>query len=225
MTKEKTKHFYQSQDGQCIFPDQIDLWIKPDWENMPEYFQRINSIEDDRSYIILAASVLELRIEKFLFVVFPNPKVLIDNRTSFYRKLELVKAFNFIPTHFIEIADLLRQIRNDFAHSYVIDSLSEADKIAKLPEKLLDMGKLWHKYKSEMIYWKEGKPLRFQYKDLWRVCIEGFKVYELNVKLFRKETENPNFIENLMKLASDLRIKREMGDKERVKNILLGRNK
>lgn len=225
MTEEKPRHFYQTHDDKCIFPDQIDLWIKPDWENMPEYFQRINSIEDDRSYIILAASVLELRIERFLFEVFPNPKVLINNRTSFFRKLELVKAFNFIPTHFIEISDLLREIRNDFAHSYVIDSLNEAEKIEKLPEKLEKMDKLWHKYKSEMIYWKEGQPLRFQYNDLWRVCIEGFKVYELNVKLFRIETEKPKFIEHLMNLATELRTKREEQEEVEVRRILTGRKK
>lgn len=225
MQRKAPLHFYQSKDGKCLFPDQVDQWVRPDWENMPEYFQRINSIDDDRSYIILAASVLELRIEKFLFEVFPNPKVLIDSRTSFYRKLEFVKAFNFIPTHFIEIADILRQIRNDFAHSYVVDSLSEADKIDKLPEKLRVMGRLWREYEPEMIYWKEGRPLRFQYKDLWRVCVEGFKDYELNVKLFRRETENFDFIDNLMKKATELRTEREFEEQEKVKNILLGKSK
>lgn len=223
--KEIKGHIYKDQDGKCLFPDQVNIWSKPNWDNMPDFFKRLNNIEDDRSFIILAASVLEMRVEMFLKSAIPNSNAIINDRTSFAKKLELVRAFNYIPTHFIDIADLLRSIRNDFAHDYSIDSFDDAVKIEKLPGRLIKMDKMWSLYKSDMIYWKKDRPIRLQYKDLWRICIEGFKVYQLNVELFRQETEKPEFIDGLMKLSDELREKREVNEKEKVFKIMTSRTK
>lgn len=223
--KKSRGEIFNNLDGKCLFPTHVSLWTKPDWEDMPDYFRRINKIEDDRSYIILMSSILELRIEKFLHSVFPNSNMILNERTSFARKIELVKAFNYIPTQFIEIADLLRQIRNDFAHNYEIDSLEEAGQVKKMPQRLKLMNDIWHEYEPEMPYWKSGRPLRFQYKDLWRICIEGFKMFELNVKLLRREVENEDFIKKLMDKSEDLYEQRKTEEKDRAWEIVLKRDK
>lgn len=221
MSEEITRNIYEDHDGKCLFPDQFDLWIHPDWgEEMPKYFQRLNAIKDDRSFVILAISVLEYRIDKFIELILPNPKKLLDSRTSISKKLDIIGAFNYIPKHFLDITDLLRLIRNDFAHDLSIDSFDDANKHPKLLNRLDLLDKFWKKFESDMVEWSEEKPIRIKFKDLWQVCIEGFNIYEINVKLFRQETENKKFIDDLMKLAILLKSQREKADHEQVIKIL-----
>lgn len=215
MTNRKTHSVYISLNNDCLFPRQFDLWNDSDWNNdMPPFFKRLNIIEDDRSFVILAASVLEYQVDRFLNVFIPNSKAIINDNTNLSTKVKLIKAFNLIPPHFIEMLDCLRNIRNDFAHDLNIDSFKETQKSNKLQTHIKDLEKLWEMFKNDMCYWSDGKPLRLMYKDVWRVTIEGLRVFELNVRLFRQETEKPEFIEHLQKLSTDLRKKREEKEEE-----------
>jgi hypothetical protein len=67
-----------------------------------------------------------------------------------------------------------------------------------------------------MIYWKENEPLYLMFKDIWRVCIEGLRVFELNIRLFRQETEKKEFINHLNQLSYELKDIREITERESV---------
>ncbi len=208
---------YKRNTGNCIFPEQFDLWEKSDWnDDLPPFFKRLNEIKDDRSFVILASSVLEYQIDRFLKAFIPNHKLLVNDRTNFVTKINLIRAFNLIPEHFPDMLDNIRNIRNDFAHNLKIDNFNDANKSEKLPKHIEEMKKLWNNYQNDMRYWNEDKPLQLMYKDIWSVCIEGLRVFESNIRLFRQETEKKEFIDHLNKLSTELKNIRETEERENI---------
>ena len=217
MKNKKEYSVYVSNKSNCLFTKQFGSWERFDWnEDMPPYFKRLNEIDDDRSFVILACSVMEYQIDRFLNVFIPKSDILINDNTNLNNKILIIQAFNLIPPHFIQIMNVIRNIRNDFAHNLKIDSFSDSDKSEKLPKHIKDMNRLWNKFRNDMCYWNNGDLLRLMYKDIWRVCIEGLRVYESNVSLFRQETEKVEFIEHLYKLSTELMNKREKGEQESI---------
>ena len=94
--QEKFISVYKSRTGNCLFTEQFDFWESCDWnEDLPEFFDRLNEIKDDRSFVILASSVLEYQIDRFLKEFIPNHKVLINDRTNLVTKINLIKKFYF----------------------------------------------------------------------------------------------------------------------------------
>lgn len=207
--KSKYSVFISNEDN-CLFEEQFDLWIRDDWnDDIPPFFKRLNKVTDDRSFVILATSVLEYQIERFLKVFIPKYEILINDYTNLSTKINIIKAFNLIPPQFGEMCDIIKNIRNDFAHNLKIDNFDDADKSKKLPKNLLKLKEKWFEFESDMCYWSLEKPIRLMFKDIWRVSLEGLRVYESNVILFRKETENKKFINSLKTLSSELKVKRE----------------
>lgn len=217
MQNENEHSVYISNKKNCLFTEQFDSWERFDWnEDMPPYFERLNEINDDRSFVILACSVMEYQIDRFLKTFIPKPEILITDYTNLNNKILIIQAFNLIPHHFVQIMNTVKNIRNDFAHNLNIDSFLDSEKSEKLPKHIKEMERLWEKFKKDMCYWSEGESLRLMYKDIWRVCVEGLRVYESNIRLFRQETEKTEFIEHLKKLSTDLMNKREKDERKAV---------
>ena len=210
MNKQNNKghSVYISNKNNCLFKEQFDSWELFDWnEDMPPYFERLNEIGDDRSFVILACSVMEYQIDRFLKTFIPKPEILINENIYLNNKFSIIQAFNLIPPHFVQIMNTIRNIRNDFAHNLNIDAFSDSEKSKKLPKHIAEMKRLWEKFKNDMCYWNEGESLRLMYKDIWRV-------YESNIRLFRQETEKIEFIQHLQKLSAELMDKREKDEQE-----------
>jgi hypothetical protein len=217
MKKQKLISVYKSIKGTCLFSEQFAIWEKSEWnDDLPPFFNRLNKIDDDRSFVILATSVLEYQIDRFLKFFIPNYQVLINDKTNLVTKINLIRAFNLIPEHFPDMLDNIRNIRNDFAHNLKIDSFIDANESEKLPGHIEEMRRLWDKFQNDMIYWKENEPLYLMFKDIWRVCIEGLRVFELNIRLFRQETEKKEFINHLNQLSYELKDIREITERESV---------
>lgn len=209
---------YKSNGEKCLFTKQFDLWQNLDWNvDLPAYLERLNKIEDDRSYVILVASILELQIDQFLETFIPDRKALIRKGTSVSNKVNVIKAFRVIPEHFILMIENILRIRNVFAHSPYIDNFIDVDKSENLQKEIEIMKSLWVSFEDNMTYWSEGDPIRLMYKDICLVCLEGLHVFESNVKLFRQETEKREFIDRLDLLSTELREKRESAEKDSIR--------
>lgn len=217
MKKQKMVSVYKSNKGKCLFSEQFEQWERSDWnDDMPPFFIRINNIEDDRSFIILATSILEYQINRFLTAFIPNHQILVNDKTNLFTKINIIKAFNLIPEHFPIMFDNIRNIRNDFAHNLNIDSFNDANESEKLPRHIEEMKRLWEEFQNDMCYWHTDEPLRLMFKDIWRVCIEGLRVFESNVRLFRQETENKEFINHLFELSTQIKGIRDTSERESV---------
>ena len=217
---------YIAKVDNCLFTEQFAFWNKSDWNNdIPPYFKRLNKINDDRSFVILALTVLEYQIDRFLKTFIPKYDVLIKSNTNISTKIDIIKAFNLIPPQIVDMIDLLRNIRNIFAHYMEIDSFDDEKKSKKLPNYILSMKKYKLEYHSEMPYWENNKPIRLLFKDIWSVCLEALRVYEGNVKLFRQETEKREYINYLKSLSLELEEKRKIEEKKRIIKRLTARKK
>lgn len=191
----KKKSIFRCDKDNCLFPEQFDnVDITISNKEIPLLFKRLNKIDDDRSFVILATSIVENQIDNFLVSFIPNHKVLLDKTTNLNSKIKYIKAFNLIPEQFPEMLDLIKKIRNEFAHNLRIDSLKDLNKSEKTNQLINQMCKIWEQYKDEMTYWDKKKELRLLFKDICNICIEGLMVFEFNVKQFRSITEKKEFI-------------------------------
>src|SRR5690554_6303 len=211
----KNSVFIAEPNDDCLFKNQFDFWKKVEWnEDLPQYFKRLNNIDDDRSFVILATTVLEYQIDRFLEKFIPKYDCLIDRNTSLNTKIRTIKAFNLIPSQFIEMINLIKNIRNDFAHNLTFDSFKNVPKTEKnLIKNIEKLKEHWNNYSSEMPYWQKDDNIRLLFKVIWRICLEGLRVYEINIELFRQETEKTEFIQDLHQLSTKLKIDRKKSEK------------
>ncbi|MCZ2085771.1 MAG: hypothetical protein LC112_15995 [Flavobacteriales bacterium] len=69
-----------------------------------------------------------------------------------------------------------------------------------------------------MTFWKPEKSIVFMFKDLCRTAIEGLHIFEYNISLFRRETENQNFIDELQILSTKIKLENEKEHFEKLKS-------
>jgi hypothetical protein len=203
MTKKKYR-FHETDPTKALFHKPFANWDKDDdWnKNVPGYFKRLNKLTDDRAFVILAATILEYQIDSFLKCFVPDYKSLISDTTNFDLKIRIIKSFRLVPPQIIESADLIRKIRNEFAHNLQIDNFTDATEQSKLKKHLVSLDRICNEYKDEMYYSSNNPTYTKKFKDVWRRSFSGFRSYEKNILLFRKMTEDKTFIEDLYLLAT-----------------------
>jgi len=222
----KRHSVYVAEKGESLFTVQFDSWTRLDWnDDIPPFFKRLNKIKDDRSFVILATSVLEYQVDRYLKAFLPKPQILLNENTGFAFKIKIIQTFNHLPPQLVNFALLVNNIRNEFAHTLEIDRFTQAKKSSKLTGFLKQLDAYWNDYENDMTYYKiEPKTIQ-KFKDIWRVAIEGLRVYERNIKLFRQETEKSEFMDQLNSLSTKLKIDRERNELDQVmKPIYHGRN-
>ena len=114
--------------GECVFTEPFIEWTSPVQE-LPGILQRIEKTGDDRSFVLLSAVVVERYVVELMKNLSPGFAKLADNRDlTFSLKIELLRALRLIPPHILLAADLIRRIRNDFAHDFETDSLAKCNR-------------------------------------------------------------------------------------------------
>jgi hypothetical protein len=86
---------------------------------------RVEDLNDDRLLAIVSALLIENAIENFLQSVFPGFKELNKrSEFTFSMKIQVAKALHYIPFKIFNNADVIRGIRNKFAHNLEFETLS-----------------------------------------------------------------------------------------------------
>ena len=91
-------------------------------------YSRIVNTGDHRSRIILAGIIVESyfdRILKCFFIDYKNLSERSDFTFSF--KISLLKSMRIIPNEIIVTCDLVRKVRNVFAHNFDVDLIDNID--------------------------------------------------------------------------------------------------
>ena len=119
----------------------------------------------------------------------PGYKDLAERReTTLSLKIEFLKALRLIPPHILQAADIIRRVRNEFAHSISLDRFEE------LPPKLRGTMKAL----VRQLYGDEETPLasvRAMFKALTFVAASGFLFYRLNFSVLREKLDEGRLIE------------------------------
>lgn len=102
---------------------------------LDERWQHYGKTEDDRLVAVIAALCLESAIDALLTSVAPGFKPYVeDTDFTFSIKIKMVKALRLLPARILTSCDLVRQMRNRFAHN--VDKKRFEDLEAKYLDKL-----------------------------------------------------------------------------------------
>lgn len=84
------------------------------------YFQHVVELKDDRLLVLVADLLLENAVDNYLSAIMPAYKENITDKKrdfTFFSKICIAKALKLSPSKFLNGADLVRRIRNEFAHN------------------------------------------------------------------------------------------------------------
>jgi hypothetical protein len=194
-----TKKFHFGDKG-CYFKKQYDdkhgfsKWNK----TISSYIKKINESVDDRAYVIFAAGLLEKQITQILQIIFPKYKLFEDvDSFTFSMKIRTLKALNLLPNHFLNFSDLVREIRNVFAHNIDIESFDDFAMHPKLLKKLQKIDSYCAEWKDNLVKSNFDNLWRDKFDDIYRLALEGLFCYEENVKALFDKIWNKEFIKEL----------------------------
>jgi hypothetical protein len=167
---------------------------------LPELFRKTEDLKDDRLLAIVTALIVEDRLDTALDSFLPRYARLTGAMDfTFSMKIALMEALALVPPRILSAADLIRKIRNEFAHHLDLDAFSGLK-----PKFITDVINL-----RANVYGvfgvDERKPeatFLEEYKSLAFFCIVGLDAYRENLSFLRSYIETPEFIGALFKKSA-----------------------
>lgn len=182
--------------GESIFPHPLWWCLDQDKKqevknNNLEMLTHIFPLKDERLLLITGALIVENTIDNFLSDFMPGYNSLKENRDfTFSMKIGLAKALALCPASLFNYCNLIRQIRNEFAHNLQIK------KIVDLPNKHKQT--LLQYLKELYPTYDESSSFHKQIFDLVNETIFGLEMYRTSVQRLNKLIRS-NEIEDMMK--------------------------
>ena len=178
----KGKTIFSTAFGQSLFEGQ---------EN-PRLESKVPFDGDDRSMTLVSAMVSEAYIDRLLCILLPKYDRLIDmaNNFTFSTKIRLLESFEIVPSHLIRAADLVRLVRNQFAHDLNVSALRQVDpKILNKLRSLCEERKIRRNTGPE--------DVRVLFDDISYMATTVLYAYRENLKLFATAVRSPAFSDAL----------------------------
>jgi hypothetical protein len=120
--------YFHGEEGKTIFcrPFNRDLL---DVDDASALLKKVHDAGDERSMVLVSAMMCETYIDRLLSILLPKYSRLLDDSANFTfsTKIKLLESFEIVPLHLTRAADLVRQVRNEFAHNLKVSSLSDVD--------------------------------------------------------------------------------------------------
>ena len=197
MTRIEDASFLKGEKGRTVFFKPFPIVSElGDWNSqVPGFFRRIEKSGDDRSYAILSAIIVEYHVERMLRLVMPRfDELAKKHEVPFSLKLDLLRCLSLIPDQILACGDVVRSVRNEFAHNLAIRSLngmrqSTTDKLRSAYNAIPDIRKIAGK--------AEGKAVRNILGWVVQYAIIGVRIYESNVKLLVESIHSEAFLAQL----------------------------
>ena len=167
-------------------------------KKLSAYIKKINNSVDDRAYVIFAAGLLEKQITEILYLIFPKNKFLKESECfTFSMKIRILKATSLLPNQFLNFADLVRELRNVFAHNIEIENFEDFSKVPSLEKKLKKLDSYCSEWSGNLVKSQFKTDTRTKFDDLYRLSLQGLFCYETNVKILFKTIWDQEFRSNL----------------------------
>jgi hypothetical protein len=122
---------------------------------------------------------------------------MLDNRDfGFSMKLDLLSAFRVIPEHILLCADVVRLIRNEFAHNLELESLENISK--RSANKLVS-----YYENTPSIGSATGIKTKNLFESVVDIATMGIRAYEYNIRLFKETVNSKTFLSNLEQIGTE----------------------
>lgn len=169
----------------------LKSWLIVDKENdlqkrLDELWEHYKNINDQRLLALVGALCMETALDALLerfMSDYDNFKKDMD--VTFSLKIKIAKGLHLIPQKILNSCDLIRRIRNEFAHDL---NLSE---FSSLPKNRLD--KLGPYVRAFDIKGRNSREWVALYRDLVGFTALGLIAYSYQIKAFRDYLETDDF--------------------------------
>lgn len=180
------------EQGKTIFSRPFDRGVYDENSDPTNLLTKIFNTGDDRSKALVAAMVSESFIDGLLAILLPRYDRLVSdtNNFTFSTKIKLLESFEIVPLHFTAAADLIRRVRNEFAHDLHLDSLTQID------EKLV--ARLRTLYEQRKIRTDAGPDdVTNLFTSIVFLATNWLNFYRLNLESYARATRSPEFLLSL----------------------------
>ena len=161
----------------------LKSWLIADKENdlqkrLDELWEHYKDIDDQRLLALVGALCIETALDALLERFMSDyDSFKRDMDVTFSLKIKIARGLHLIPQKILNSCDLIRQIRNDFAHNL---NLSE---LTYLPKKRLD--KLGPYVRAFDIKERNSQDWVVLYRDLVGFTALGLIAYSYQIEAFR----------------------------------------
>jgi hypothetical protein len=122
----------EGEKGASLFHHPIKWFVEKDMLLISEQFERykklVEAATDERLLAIIGALSTEEALDLFLGSYIPGYKRVSEIKDfTLSMKIEIALSLRLIPSHILNTVDLVRAIRNEFAHNLSIDCFDSLD--------------------------------------------------------------------------------------------------
>jgi hypothetical protein len=188
----------EGKKGESLFRRPVKWFVEKDIELIREQFERykkfIETAKEERLLALIGALSMEEALDLFLGAYIPDYKRILEEKDfTLSMKIEIALSLRLIPRHILNSADIVRKIRNEFAHNLSInyfDSLDEEKFKNKLIVRLQD-------------FLPNDKNTDRSVKDMFIAVVEcvilGLGVYASHIKSAKEYIYGGDFADELVK--------------------------
>lgn len=181
--------------GESLFR-RLLIWLIPRnrvarlQKELDDYWAHYRHLADERAVVLVGALCVEDSLDGLIWAFFPKSKSLLKNRDfSFSLKIDIVRSCKLIPSRILSDCDLIRRLRNDFAHHLNMKTLSDwGDRKFQAVDQALTEYQLSYDF---------SVPLRKRFEDLVAFVCVALKMYTTHVRSARKFIDTDDFINSL----------------------------
>lgn len=182
--------------GESIFCRPLGWTLQEDLKlisgHFEEYERVIGESEEERLLAVVGNLSIEDALDYFLTAYIPHYEYLSENRDfTLSMKIDLGLSLCLIPKHLLDAADLVRKIRNEFAHNLKMKSFNSLKVDTK--RKLSTFCKVFYPKDDEDVSYSE------KFARVADAVILGFEVYSSHVRVARKFIYSDDFTNELKK--------------------------
>ena len=193
MEGEKGKSLFYRNLVDAIDQEKFDDIQK----KLDDYFEKYETISDDRALAIIGALSIENELDNFLATWIKDYKRLASNKDlTFSFKVELAISLKLIPIRILNAVEPIRKIRNIFAHHLDIDTFDKAKEFESKSDKP-SFPKLYDKIKTFIVWDKDDD--RQTFKTLIIMIILGLNVYTKHTAKVQNYIWNPKNLDKIIK--------------------------
>jgi hypothetical protein len=122
----------EGKKGESLFDHPIKWFVERDIKLISEQFERykkfVEEAKEERLLALIGALSIEEALDLFLGAYIPNYSRIEDERDfTLYLKIQLAYSLKVIPSHILDAAALINNVRNKFSHELKIDRFDSLD--------------------------------------------------------------------------------------------------
>ena len=179
--------------GETVFSEPVLRYFRHN--PLPELLRKTEKLEDERLLAIVTALIVEDRLDTALESFIPKYKRLLEKGDfTFSVKIALLESLALVPVRITRAADVIRRVRNEFAHHL------EFERLDQLKEGLLRDIKGLRSAVHAQFGPEDARPrasMLEEFKSLSFFVILGLDAYSENLAYLRKRIASEEFVRDL----------------------------